>query len=89
MMGSMSDAKDVFAAALGLGAKERAELVEQLLLSLDDEPEDDPAEVAASWDAEIKRRVEDLESGRLKTVPWSEVRERLDEIVNDKKPRGR
>lgn len=31
--------------------------------------------VAASWDAEIKKRIADLDSGKAKTIPWSEVRQ--------------
>jgi hypothetical protein len=32
--------------------------------------------VLAAWDEEIKRRVTDFDSGRAKTVPWTEVRQR-------------
>ena len=35
----------------------------------------DPGLVAA-WDEEIKKRVAELDSGRAKTVPWEEVRQR-------------
>lgn len=38
---------------------------------------DDPAEsresVSEAWDAEIRRRVEDIRSGKVKTVPWDVV----------------
>ena len=30
-----------------------------------------------AWEAEIQRRVRELESGAVETIPWSEVRERL------------
>jgi hypothetical protein len=30
-----------------------------------------------AWDAEIRRRVEELDSGAVETIPWKEVRERL------------
>ena len=38
-----------------------------------------PAEpgVEEAWSEEIRRRVEALEAGTVKTLPWSEVRERL------------
>ena len=26
------------------------------------------------WDAEIARRIEELDSGKVKTIPWEEVR---------------
>jgi len=32
--------------------------------------------VLAAWDDEIKKRIEELDSGKVKTVPWSEVRRR-------------
>jgi putative addiction module component (TIGR02574 family) len=32
--------------------------------------------VQAAWDEEIKRRIEELDSGKAKTIPWEEVRER-------------
>ncbi len=30
-----------------------------------------------AWNAEIQRRVEELDSGKVETIPWSEVRQRL------------
>ena len=60
--------------ALELPPGERADLAASLLDSLDD-GEDEGVE--ESWAAEIKKRVEDVESGRVKTVPWSEARRRI------------
>jgi len=58
----------VEAAALELSPEERAQLAQRLLSSLprDLEPE-------AAWDAEIRRRVAELESGALNTTPAEEV----------------
>jgi len=28
----------------------------------------------AAWDDEIKKRITELDSGKAKTIPWSEVR---------------
>jgi hypothetical protein len=42
---------------LKLPSDQRSEAAEILLESLEDEPADDPAEVAASWAAEIERRI--------------------------------
>ncbi len=36
---------------------------------------DEAAEVA--WNQEIARRMEDLDSGKAKTIPWKEVRSRI------------
>ncbi len=60
--------------ALKLDVSERAELVAELLASLDAEVDED-AEVA--WAAEIERRMSDFRAGNVKTIPWSEVRARL------------
>lgn len=32
--------------------------------------------VVAAWEDEIKKRVTELDSGRVKTVSWTEVRQR-------------
>jgi putative addiction module component (TIGR02574 family) len=56
------------AAALLLPPEERARLAERLIASLDRDPE-----VAAAWDEEIRRRIEDLDAGRLESLPAEEV----------------
>jgi len=60
--------------ALALPVTERAELAGSLIESLD-QAEDESVEQA--WDAEILRRTEDLDSGRIKPVSLDEVRRRL------------
>jgi putative addiction module component (TIGR02574 family) len=60
--------------ALTLAESDRASLAGALIESLDTHSDPDAAE---AWDAEIQRRVQQLEAGAVKTVPWSEVRERL------------
>jgi putative addiction module component (TIGR02574 family) len=67
-------AQELLAKALKLGEKDRASLAGALIESLhgNSAPGDDE-----QWDAEILRRVRDLESRSVETVPWSEVRERL------------
>lgn len=34
-------------------------------------------DVEASWQSEIALRIQELDSGKAKTVPWTEVRSRL------------
>ena len=60
--------------ALALPEPERAALISALIQSL--EPTTD-AGVDAAWDAEIARRVAELDAGNAQTVPWSEVQLRL------------
>jgi putative addiction module component (TIGR02574 family) len=70
------EATELLKRALALTAEERAELAGSLLESLDG-VHDDPQAVEAAWNEEIARRIEDLDSGKAKTVPWEEVRHRI------------
>jgi len=59
--------------ALALSVEEQEALADSLIANLGEKME--PG-VAAAWDAEIKRRIEELDSGKVKTIPWEEVRQR-------------
>jgi putative addiction module component (TIGR02574 family) len=61
--------------ALALSTQERGTLIDRLIASLDDEPAEEGVETA--WDEEIKRRVDDVRSGRVKTIPGEQVLARL------------
>ena len=63
-----SSLEAVEAAALELSPEERAQLAQRLLSSLPRDPE-----AEAAWDAEIRRRVAELESGAMNTIPAEEV----------------
>jgi len=58
---------------LKLPPEERAEVAHKLLLSL--EGEEPGAE--ASWEEELKRRAREVIDGKVQTVPWAEVEERV------------
>ena len=60
--------------ALALPEADRAALAGSLLESLDQVVD---ADAEAAWQNEISRRISDLDSGRAKTVPWEELRNRL------------
>jgi putative addiction module component (TIGR02574 family) len=60
--------------ALKLTADERAEMVEQLIASLDEAPDTD---VERAWQEEVQRRLQQVEHGEVKTIPWEEVQKRL------------
>jgi len=68
------DPDDLLNDALKLPPEARAALAASLLESLDTNVDDD---VEAAWDAEIARRIRDVEAGNIALVPWSEVRRRL------------
>jgi putative addiction module component (TIGR02574 family) len=70
------EASDLLKKALALSTEERAQLVDLLLKSLEERHED-PASVEAAWNDEIARRIADLDSGKAKTIPWEEVRQRI------------
>jgi len=66
--------RELYAEASKLNPSDRAELAGLLLESIED-PVDESVEDA--WAAEIERRMADYRAGRVKTIPWSEVRARL------------
>ena len=61
-----------------LSAAERAELVDRLLESLD---QDIPSDIAAAQTAEIQRRIAEVESGKVALIPAEEVFARLRQIA--------
>ena len=66
----MSDlVAELSAQAKALPPEERARLAEELLASLD--PHE--TEVEAAWDEELRRRIEEVESGTVQLVPADEV----------------
>jgi putative addiction module component (TIGR02574 family) len=67
-------ASELLQKALSLSEEERAELAGSLIESLD-AAADEAAE--AAWNEEIGRRIEDLDAGKAKTIPWEEVRSRI------------
>lgn len=68
------DPTEILKDALALPPEARAALAGSLIDSLDEEV-DEGAE--AAWEAEITRRLEQLNSGKVKPIPWSEARRRL------------
>ena len=73
-MKTMKDLAELLKEALQLPPDARAELAGSLLDSLDQEVDDD-AEIA--WQSEIDRRIKDIDSGKITTVPWSEARRKI------------
>jgi len=71
-------AQAVLADALRLDADTRAELVAELLASLDG-PSDPEAESA--WDAEIARRIQAIEAGQIRLEPWEAVKRRIERDI--------
>jgi putative addiction module component (TIGR02574 family) len=73
---------ELFREAAELSESERAELAGLLLESLEGVPDED---VEAAWAEEVERRVRQIDSGEVKTIPWEQVRAELYTRLNDKR----
>jgi len=67
-------ARQVFEEAMKLDPEERATLMRLLIESVDAEAEDGGED---AWRVEIERRMAELDSGTVQTIPWEELRARL------------
>lgn len=67
-------AEQITAAALAMSEEDRQDLLLQLMDSLDGPPDEDYEE---AWAAEIKRRLDDVRSGKEKAMPWAEARKMI------------
>ena len=67
------EADELLKKALELSPGERAELAGSLIESLDEADEG----VTEAWNEEIARRIEELDTGKVKTIPWDEVRRKV------------
>ena len=65
---------ELFAKASALSDKDRATLAGLLIESLESETDPD---VEEAWRIEIERRLAELDSGTVETVPWEVVRAKL------------
>jgi putative addiction module component (TIGR02574 family) len=66
---------EVLEKALALSTQERGLLIDRLIESLDEGPAEEGVEEA--WDEEIKRRVDDIRSGKVEMISGEDVRRRL------------
>jgi putative addiction module component (TIGR02574 family) len=67
--------------ALALPPESRAALAGSLLESLDEQLAEEGIE--AAWDEEIKRRIDEIDSGKVQMIPYEEVRRRLAARLSD------
>ena len=73
------DLSELLKKALALPPEARAALAGSLLESLDDEVD---GSVEEEWNQEIARRIAELDSGKVKTIPWAEARRQIAMILN-------
>jgi putative addiction module component (TIGR02574 family) len=62
--------KNIFDQAMSLGVEERTELISRLVDSVSEAPD---AGYDEAWAAEIKSRLEDIDSGRAVMIPAEEA----------------
>ena len=67
-------AQELFEEAMRLDPEERATLMRLLIENLDGESEEGAED---AWRLEIERRMAELDSGSVQTVPWEELKARL------------
>jgi putative addiction module component (TIGR02574 family) len=65
--------------ALSLSVEEQEALANSLISNLGADADDGSAEegVEKAWAEEVKRRVDDIRSGKTQMIPYEEVRRRL------------
>jgi putative addiction module component (TIGR02574 family) len=68
-----SEVSKLLERALSLSVEEQEALADSLISNLGGKVDEG---VQAAWDAEIAKRIADLDSGRARTIPWTEVRKR-------------
>jgi putative addiction module component (TIGR02574 family) len=76
-----NEASELLKRALELPVGARAALAGSLLDSLDDALDEGSEE---EWSKEIARRIQELDTGKARPIPWAEVRRRISAV-----PHGR
>jgi putative addiction module component (TIGR02574 family) len=72
---SMTDkAAKLLEEALRLPPEARAAIAGRLMESLEEDVDED---AEAAWAREIERRLEDVDSGKVVSIPWAEARRRI------------
>jgi putative addiction module component (TIGR02574 family) len=79
----MATSEEIFREAMTLSPEVRAELAERLIGSL---AEDVSPEITKSQLAEVKRRIDEVESGEAQSVPGDEVLARARRLLADRTP---
>jgi putative addiction module component (TIGR02574 family) len=79
------EAQELLKKALTLPDKERADMAGSLINSLDDTVDEN---ADAAWQDEVARRLEDVRSGKVKTIPGDEVRRQGYTLLHGALPGG-
>ena len=79
----MPDVQTILKAAADLPESERVLVLEGLLETLELTPPENPDEVQRAWRSELLRRSEELRSGHVQPVVWSDVRREGEKLLDD------
>jgi putative addiction module component (TIGR02574 family) len=74
------EVSDILKKALALPPEARAAMAGSLLESLDEHSPD--VGVEAAWSEEIRRRIEEIDSGKVKPIPREDARRQISAILN-------
>ena len=75
---------ELLEAAMALPEPERAELAEVLAASVDAPPKG----LHPDWDAEVRRRAAEVETGTVKAIPLEESLRRVQALIDARKADG-
>ena len=75
----ITDFKEIENSALELNEKQRAELAKRLINSLDEHVDEN---IEQAWIDEVRRRKEEIKSGKITPVPGEEVHREARKILN-------
>jgi putative addiction module component (TIGR02574 family) len=75
------EAHELLEKALALPENDRAELAGNLISSLDTTIDQD---ADAAWQQEVARRLQEVQSGKVKTLSWEEVQQKGRSLLHGK-----
>ncbi len=70
--------QQLIASALQLNPADRAFVANAILASLDGLDDNEQSDVRDAWSDEIRSRIDDIDSGRVKTIPSAEAWKMID-----------
>jgi putative addiction module component (TIGR02574 family) len=77
------EVSEVLERALALSTQDRGLIIDRLIASLGDESAEEEKQLKEAWDAEIKRRVDEIDSGKAKMISMEEFRRRRQVRLRD------
>jgi len=77
--------KEIRELVFALPPNQRLLLADEIYESVDAEDAEDEAEVATAWDDEIKRRLDEIDSGKVQLLSYEEVRADMDAHIAAKR----